>query len=357
MPNNATRTWRGTSRLVWLAVVALLVCPSWAADQKQAVYCVRFSPDSKRLVSGGASRKVQVWDLEKATEIASFDHPAWVQTVDFSDDGKYVLSGSRGCNLRIWDIAANKMHKEFAHQGWVVTGRFLPDTKSVLSLGGDDQKSGKAGIRLWDLESGAEQRAFNLAEKTEIKIAPLGFGSLSQDGKTLAIGGGPLITIWDVEKGEPLRTLTGLKGVWKLAISPDGKRCLAGGDKELCVWNASDGKLLKSLARPVAVRAVAFSADGKLFADGGMNGQVTIWDAEKFTKVRDIPAHQYICESIEFSPNGMLLATGSFDNTIKVWNLKTGQQLRILDGQPHSPLPPLPAGPEPKPPATSRPAA
>lgn len=356
MGPDATQRLRASRWLIAVGTVLLLAGASQAAEQKFAVYCVRFSPDGKQLVSGGATRPVQVWDLEKGTEIASFKHDGWMQTVDFSPDGKYVLSGVRGLTMRVWDIAEKKMHRQFNHGGWVTCGLFLPKGNLVLSIGGDDQKKGKAGLRFWDLETGREKQAFTPSKNAEL-AGRLGWASLSADGKLLAVLGDNAVVLWDVDKSEPIRTLTGMNGLgWKMALSPDGKRCVAGSmEKNFCVWDATNGKLLRTISRPSGVRAVAFSPDGKVFADGGLNGQVSLWDARTLVKVRDIPAHKYICESIAFSPNGLLLATGSFDNTIKVFNARTGQLLRSLDGQTRRSLPPLPTGPAIKPPPTSQP--
>jgi hypothetical protein len=61
------------------------------------VFCVAFSPDGKRIVSGGQDRMLKVWAADKGQELLSFPAPhRKVSSVAFSPDGTRVFG---------WDIA------------------------------------------------------------------------------------------------------------------------------------------------------------------------------------------------------------------------------------------------------------
>jgi WD40 repeat protein len=59
------------------------------------VGAVAFSPDGKRIVSGGADRSIRVWDASNGAILAVLrDHSDYVNSVSFSPDGRSILSAS-----------------------------------------------------------------------------------------------------------------------------------------------------------------------------------------------------------------------------------------------------------------------
>ena len=70
-----------------------------------------FSPDGKRLASGGAGRDdktVRLWDVVSGQEVLTLRH-TWVTSVAFSRDGKRLAGGSADGTIIIWD-ASKPMH-------------------------------------------------------------------------------------------------------------------------------------------------------------------------------------------------------------------------------------------------------
>ena len=68
------------------------------------VFSVEFSPDGRRLISGGDNARVVLWDLESGQEVAALQpHESYIHVVAFSPDGTRILSGSGDSTLRIWD--------------------------------------------------------------------------------------------------------------------------------------------------------------------------------------------------------------------------------------------------------------
>jgi len=310
-----------------VAILFAASAPTWAGNQGNWVYCVRFSPDGKQVLSAGASRKVQLWDVKTGRELHAFAHGGWQQTVTFSPDGRYGLSGVRGWNMRLWDLEAGKLAREFKTGGAVHCALFLPDGKSALSIG-----RGKAGIKVWDVETGRMTREFILPEDRTDWGDGHGWGALSKDGKTLVTCSGKVAIVWNVETGKAVRTLRGHPGlIWTLALSPDGETCITGGlDKTLIVWRVKDGRPLKRVQWKADVRGLAISADGKLFAAGRHDGKVVIGNLLPFRPTRIIQGHRFIVESVGFSPDGKTLVSGSFDRTIKLWSVRTGRLVKII---------------------------
>ena len=67
-------------------------------------YCAAFSPDGKRIVSGGYFDKtVRVWDIETGKTLHSYKgHAGGVTCVTFFPDGKSIASASTDGTARIW---------------------------------------------------------------------------------------------------------------------------------------------------------------------------------------------------------------------------------------------------------------
>jgi WD40 repeat protein len=75
--------------------------PSW---------CVAFSPDGKRIVTGGgADQTIKLWDARTGQEILTVGrHADYVTSVAFSADGRKIVSTSDDGNVRVWDATPVK---------------------------------------------------------------------------------------------------------------------------------------------------------------------------------------------------------------------------------------------------------
>jgi WD40 repeat protein len=127
---------------------------------KEAVHCVAFSPDGKRILSGGGGGEggqpgtdnaLRLWEVATGKLLRQFKgHTNGVWCVAFSPDGKRVLSGSGNwvldstdTSVRLWDVETGKELERFiGHTATVWSVAFTPDGRRALS-------SGDKTLRVW----------------------------------------------------------------------------------------------------------------------------------------------------------------------------------------------------------------
>ncbi|MEG4863167.1 MULTISPECIES: serine/threonine-protein kinase [unclassified Microcoleus] len=161
--------------------------------------------------------------------------------------------------------------------------------------------------------------------------------ALSPDGKTLVSASFGTIRMWNVKTGLLVRTLNGVhskKSVKSLAVSPDGSIFASGGDdKNLILWDLKTGRRIRTIAaHQAAVNAIAFSSDSKTLATGSDDKTVRLWNTKTGSRLRTLAGHAGGVNAIALSRDGTTLASGSQDKTVRLWNLGTGEVRRIITG-------------------------
>jgi len=173
-------------------------------------------------------------------------------------------------------------------------------------------------LRLWDLESGRQVKAFVGHSKG------ITFTSFSPDDKQLLSASyDRTVRLWSIES-DLLATLSGHKGEVYIAVFSADGQTIASGDASgtVILWNSQKRARIKSfLAHTGAVAALAFSQDGKTLASGGADGIVKIWRVQDGTLVRQLKGHLDQVNSVAFSPDGKTLISGSFDGSVRAWSL------------------------------------
>lgn len=237
--------------------------------------------------------------------------------------------------LRPLNSGSNKADKNvFGKNKWVAGA-------AVLMLGiGASQIYGSMRYGLfpanpvWLLSSLPSSR---FLERSLDNVGSVNAIALSPDGKTLVSASFGTIRMWNLKTGGLVRTLNGVhskKSVKSLAVSPDGSIFASGGDdNNLILWDLNTGRRIRTIsAHKAAVNAIAFSSDGNTLATGSEDKTVRLWNPKTGSRLRTLAGHAGGVNAIALSRDGKTLASGSEDKTVRLWNLDTGEVRRIITG-------------------------
>jgi hypothetical protein len=105
-----------------------------------AVYAVIWSPDGKRIASGGTDGTVQVWNAADGGHVFTYrGHSDVVEVVAWSHDGKRIALGSREDTVQVWDATdGGHVFTYRGHSNVVEAVAWSPDGKRIASASDDN---------------------------------------------------------------------------------------------------------------------------------------------------------------------------------------------------------------------------
>jgi eukaryotic-like serine/threonine-protein kinase len=325
-----------------------------------------FHPDGTKLaVASRRSKEVPVYEVATGQVVQKLSgHPREVWSVAWHPRG-YLLATASEANAYLWDPATGRQHAVLqGHQATVVGVTFLPPGDLVLST------KWEGPTRLWEAATGRFLvtipgngfRAFNRAgsrlagytEGTKIglwEVAPgreyrmlsspavgqrafVQDGSISPDGRWLAVGEKTGARLWDLELGQD-RAFLPIGATQGVAFHPKDEALFTCGHAGLYRWPVhQEAETLRvgpprQLPMPGILKRVRLDAAGRVlvvasYAGGhvvnleGSPGQVPLLDHKAANQVT-------------VSPDGRWVATGTHRGFgIKVWDARSGKLIRAL---------------------------
>jgi WD40 repeat protein len=272
--------------------------------QTDSVDVFAWSPDS-RVLAMGHQGVIDYWDVSEGRKTGSLSVGSGVKSIAFSPNGT-MLAVSRGL-VKLYDVASGSEIQTF--DGNVLKIAFSPDGTRLA--GG--MYGGKA--ILWDTSSGKELRVFSDPDRAEQDQDT--HPAFSPDGKILALGYAPRVTIWDVETGLLLSSLP-VKTYEVFEFLSDGKSLATDyglwdiGGRQV-EWDLSGA--CKSISPDGSVSAFYNSPLPDFSTD---RPRLTIVSLRVKQPERKLGPSHWSCP-VAFSPDGRLLASGS--NPVSLWGV------------------------------------
>ena len=277
-------------------------------------YTAAWSPDGRRIVSGGGNSTIEVWDTYNNASYFSMDvSPAKkVLHVAWSHNGSKIASADSKGNIIIWDASSgNQLNSIAAHPNYYANGvAWSPDDTLVASCGGN-----VAGV--WDAQTGNPIASYtghtNYVDAVAWSHNGTFIVSASEDGTA---------QVWYARTGQPYRTYTGHSSkVLAVAWSPDDARIASGSaDNTAQVWYAASGSTyLRYDKHSDIVASLDWSPDGQKIVTGSKDTTAQVWNPDNGVTIYTFPGHTFEVEGVAWALDNRRVASASDDGTVQVW--------------------------------------
>jgi WD40 repeat protein len=116
---------------------------------------VAFSPDSRRLATGGDGNTVKIWDVQTGDLLETLggrggDIYADICAVAFSPDGPWIASAGEDSTVLVWDGRTGELVRTFrGHTGLVSSLAFAFTPNGQLLISGSRDHT----VKIWDMAS------------------------------------------------------------------------------------------------------------------------------------------------------------------------------------------------------------
>ncbi len=275
------------------------------------------SPDGNMLAVVSSGDRLRLWNPHTGKLMKTFfPHPKRISCIACAPDGVTIACGGRtDANDMVW-----LLNIETGEHGRVFTGG--RDSAESVAFSPDGQTlacgSSNGTIYLWEVSTG---KTIKELEWDGDYVRTLKF---SADGKMLVSTSDSQIRFWNINTGEPVKTIPGhtvmLSPNWEKFVSI---RFIGKGSKDnIQLWRMDSDEPLKTITSEVKTNFQAYSPDGRTLVGIDADGKLSFCDADtgEVIQTSDI-GHIQGVYFMSYSPDGRTLATSGWDSTILLWDV------------------------------------
>ncbi len=307
---------------------------------------VAFGDAGKTLYSASTDGTLRSWHSESGKPIAVLrGHTKGVTAFDTTPDGTSIISASTDGTLRSWRTTQSfggglsfrtEVGGTFAttfsndgssvylacYNGHVqrysaVTGQLMQDWTAHPDSSCNTVAISADGTRLltcsWDKTAKLWQADDHSLLKTFDAGAGVYHGSLSADGKHVALCVGKSLQLWDADSGAKLFEREATDTLTEADFSPNGALVATPSqDKSVYLWSTDNGDRIAAFdGHAAGVNCVAFSHDSTILASGDAKGRVVLWNVAKQKSIEQYSASDQAIFRLDFSQDDSRLAVAS----------------------------------------------
>lgn len=267
-----------------------------------------------------------LWQLCHSERL-TLSHNDWVYRTTFSPDGATLATASRDGAVRLWELKTGKEIRAFATTARGMTDMgFSPDGQWLATVTSESRD-----VQLWDIATGNKLRSFTGSQSLLANVA------VAPDGQRVAaLGVDGTIKMWSVATGRVLLTLqyVNVESIERgLQFSPDGRWLVANGSG--CkVWDPTTGRERFAFLPGKITGQVSFSPDSKWMTLA--NATVKIIELASGKELTELSGHYDFVFATAVSRDGKFLATAGRDQVVKLWDTQKWRELATIKGHSNS---------------------
>ncbi len=319
-------------------------CIETLPGHTDAILHVSFSPDGKKLASGGGDMAVRFWNpITNMPSHVCTGHRHHVLCTAWSPCATIFASADRSGEIRLWNPADGTQRgpSMSGHTKWVTSLAFEPihvhgETLRLASSSKDHT------VKVWNVTTNVCETTISghLDSVECVKWGGTGLIYTCSRDRT--------IKVWAIDghghsKQMLVRNLTGhAHRINTMALNCDG--VLRSG----CFSLDSLSKKAKAGAKEAVrskeeVKALALENYRKVVGEEEEKGERLVSGSDDFTlflwapqqdkkPITRLTGHQQMVSHVSFSPDARYMASASFDKKVKIWDGKTGKFIATCTG-------------------------
>ncbi|XP_075147823.1 autophagy-related 16 isoform X4 [Haematobia irritans] len=270
-------------------------------------HAVRWSPIERVIATGGADRKVKLWDVGKGSaepRAILGGSSAGINSVDFDSTGTYIIGTSNDYGARVWTVADNRLrHTLTGHSGKVMAAKYIQEPVKVVT-GSHDRT-----LKIWDLRSIA---------CIETKFA----GSSCNDLVTTDSLGSTIISghydkkirFWDIRTEKQADDVLMNAKITSLDLSKDCNYLICSvRDDTIKLLDLRKNQVISTFSNEHFKLScdwarASFNMNATKIACGSSDGVIYIWNVMGNLEA-ELKGHASAVNAVSWSPNGNALAS------------------------------------------------
>jgi serine-threonine kinase receptor-associated protein len=159
----------------------------------------------------------KLWDALSGAELATLPHKHIVKSVCFSADGSRLYTGGAEKKLRIWDLARPDKEEQLLeeHKASISNVLTVQDENLIVTIGGEKD------ARIWD------RRTNSVVKRLPTPAGDMRFGQTTLDGKVLSVSSsGKEVAFYDTTNWQLIKKFSMPREIDCVSFDPVHKRFL-----------------------------------------------------------------------------------------------------------------------------------
>ncbi|TWU39380.1 protein kinase domain-containing protein [Novipirellula artificiosorum] len=305
----------------------------------QRVDGIAFNPNGKSFAASGGGGEFNIWEVSTGKLLHKLNFSGGTRNIAYDPTGNFVTCGRTpnggDCVFRVWDAET----MEVCHEQDFVNGSFravdFSDDGQWLAVGHSGTGAHLLRVGTWEEEAilsnaTGDYQSVNFSPKSDL----------------VAAGEQGMVSVWDIQTGQiEFEFNVEHQKSWWMSFSPDQDKLAVfgtGSERKTIVFSLEDSSAVDS--EEISQRSKyqllgmndkyldigKFSNDGTLYANGGANWTVKVWETTSGRDLATLYGHRSNLVGLTLSPDNTRVYSVDETGVLIAWNLATHQQLWML---------------------------